>query len=629
MRRRARVGRLLAVLFLSLGLSGASVSTPRIEEFPQPEGLRTAVAFWMRVYLEVTTRGGLLHDSRHLGVVYETIRFQGEKSDRARQRRVNERKRHWRAALRRLASGKAPRNEQEETVLRLFELELGHPPRPADFRNAARRVRFQLGQRDKFRTGLIRSGAYESAMRAIFRGAGLPEDLAYLPHVESSFNVKAYSKYGAAGVWQFMRATGRRYLRVDYTVDERLDPILATRAAARLLKDNYQALGNWPLAITAYNHGVAGMKRAKRKLGTKDLAVIVKKYRSRKFGFASRNFYAQFLAARKVLHAYETYFGPLKRDDPEPVDEITLPFFADIKDLQKHLGLSPDVIRHYNLALRPPIFRSGKLIPKGYVIRLPAGTVLPNADEWLAAIPDNLRHTKQHRSRYHRVRRGDTLSRIAARNGTTVKTLVALNNLPSRHRIYPGQILQLPEGKNARGKRGFALVKSAQASPKRKPIPEKKIQPSTGPPPPASDDSPWRRLDGDYVLVDALETLGHFSDWLEISASRLRRVNRLSSRRPLHMGQRLKLDFSRVNRETFLQRRLEFHKGIEEDFFGSFRVSGTLEHRLRAGDSLWVLSHQTYRIPAWLIQRYNPDVDLTLLKPGTKLTIPVVEPTGS
>ena len=626
--KHARIGPLVAALCLVLGLSGPAWSASSSDEFPQPEAMRTAVAFWMRVYLEVTTQAGLLHDSRHLGVVYETIRFTNEKSKRSRQRKVDGRKRHWRAVLRRLATGKAPRNEEEETVVRLFELELGHPPKPKDYRIAARRVRFQLGQRDKFRNGLILSGAYEPSMRSIFRGAGLPEDLSYLPHVESSFNLNAYSKYGAAGIWQFMRTTGKRYLQINYMVDERLDPIVATRAGARLLKDNYSSLGNWPLAITAYNHGVSGMRRAQRKLGTSDLSVIIKKYRSRTFGFASRNFYAQFLAARKVLHSYKAYFGPLKRNDPEPIDEITLPFYADVKDLARHLGVAPEVVRQYNLALRPPVFRSGKYIPKGYVLRLPVGTVVPSPNEWLAAMPAELRHPKQKRSSYHRVQRGDTLGKIAKRYRTTVGTMVVINNLPSRHRIYPGQVLQLPEGKTSRSRSKRGLVKTAQASPKPKKIPAKKMQPVQGPPPP-QEDSLWRRLDGDYVTVDATETLGHYSEWLGVSASRLRKLNRLSPRRALPMGRRLKLDFSRVSREVFMQRRLEYHKGIEEDFFGSYRVTGTVPHKLRRGDSLWVLSHKTYKVPSWLIQRYNPEMDLTVLTPGIKLQIPVVERTGT
>jgi membrane-bound lytic murein transglycosylase D len=598
-------------------------------DFPRPESLESAVVFWKRVYLEATTRAGLLHDSRHLAVVYEALRFDDEHSERARQRRVKARKSHWRSLLRRLSGGHAPRNVEEETVLRLWERALGRRPEPRDFAQAGRRVRFQLGQRDKFRDGIIRSGAYEEAMRAVFRDRGLPEDLAYLPHVESSFNLNAYSKYGAAGVWQFMRSTGRRYMTVDYVIDERLDPMASTRAATRLLSENHAALGSWPLAITAYNHGRSGVARAKRKLGTADIGVIAERYRSRKFGFASRNFYAQFLAAREIMRNWPSFFGPLQRDEPEPVDEVTLPFFADLADLRKHLGVSPEVIRHYNRALRPPVFRGTKRIPKGFVLRLPAGTVAPDLVRWLARVPREDRHTGQLRSHYYQVRRGDTLSGIAARNGTSVHALVVRNNLPSRHRIYPGQVLELPGASAPARPRTPSLVARAEAAPKPRPpapkAPAAAVSPTRGKPPPLPEDSPWRRVDGDHVLVDAGETLGHYAEWLELPTGRLRQLNRLRPGRPLRIGQRIRLDFKRVPTETFLERRIEYHKGIEEDFFGTYRVTGTVEHRLESGDTLWVLSRSN-GVPIWLIQRYNAHLDLRRPMPGTLLRIPVAEP---
>ena len=132
---------------------------------------------------------------------------------------------------------------------------------------AAEWVRFQLGQADRFREGLERSGRWESHIARTFAELGLPPELAALPHVESSFTPTAYSKVGASGLWQFMRSTGRLYMRVDDTVDERLDPFRSTEAAAQLLANNYRALGTWPLAITAYNHGTAGMRRARDTMG--------------------------------------------------------------------------------------------------------------------------------------------------------------------------------------------------------------------------------------------------------------------------------------------------------------------------------------------------------------------------
>jgi membrane-bound lytic murein transglycosylase D len=713
-----------------VSLASRSSAAPG-EPFPEPPALTPAVSFWVRVYTEATTDGGFLHDARLLDVVYEHIRFEGETSPRARERIVERYKSQYREVLEWLARGGEPRDEHERQIVRLFTAALGHAPTSGDFRDAKDELRFQLGQRDKFREGLVRSGAYEQEMRAVFRDQGMPEDLALLPHVESSFNVRAYSKYGAAGIWQFMRGTGRRFMKVDYVIDERLDPITSTRAAARLLRENYAILGSWPLALTAYNHGAGGMARAVKRLGTDRIDEIVENYDGRTFGFASRNFYAQFLAARKVIKSYESYFGPVRRDPPRPVDVVTLPFYADVSDLQAKLGVSSQQIADLNPALRPPVFRSGKRIPRGYALRLPAGSTAGDASRWVASVPKEMRHSDQHASRYYTVRRGDTLSEIASENRTTVAQLLAQNDLGRRQRIYPGQVLQLPDRPGAATKRNAAPVTVAQTAPPEpaapvpappaeeakpavpspaaevavatsqsldntppqaeppapaaepapapapaaEPIaalepagapprvadtpsddgteevfssadladPEPKLAPVPGPPAPASvalaepavtpalvvpaasDDPPYLRIKKDRVVVDDDETLGHFADWLEVSPQRLRNLNHLKGRQPIHVGQSLRLDFARVSPEEFQQRRLEYHKGIEEDFFGSYRVTGTVEHSLRSGDTLWVLSHKLYGVPTWLIHRYNPDVDFARLVPGVKLQIPVVE----
>src|SRR5215510_3536590 len=149
------------------------------EDFPEPKGLKPAVAFWMRVYLEANTDGGLLHDNEYLGVVYENIRFDGAEG-RRKENIKDARRDYWEQVLRRLALDPTPRDEAEQEILSAFDRALGHRPTSIDLRAAAQRIRFQLGQRDKFREGLIRSGAFEDAMRDVFRRAGLPEDLAYL-----------------------------------------------------------------------------------------------------------------------------------------------------------------------------------------------------------------------------------------------------------------------------------------------------------------------------------------------------------------------------------------------------------------------------------------------------------------
>ena len=225
--------------------------------------------FWIRVYTEIDTNAGFLHDQYNLAVVYETLHFAPGRLHRERQRQVDEARERIAAALRRIAdAADGARCQPRSSASRSCGARKARPPGCA---TAADDVRFQLGQSDRFRAGLIRSGAWEPHIAEALANLGLPPELAALPHVESSFNPAAYSKVGAAGLWQFMRSTGRRFMRIDGAVDERLDPFRATEAAAQLLAYNYRLLGTWPLALTAYNHGAEGMRRAKEQLGTDDI----------------------------------------------------------------------------------------------------------------------------------------------------------------------------------------------------------------------------------------------------------------------------------------------------------------------------------------------------------------------
>ena len=223
-----------------------------------------------------------------------TVHFAPDEAPRERQRQVDDARERLEAALRRIAEGgDTPLSPEDQHIKELW----GAEATPARLHAAIDDVRFQLGQADRFRAGLVRSGAWETHIAETLANLGLPAELAVLPHVESSFNPAAYSKVGAAGLWQFMRSTGRRYMRIDGAVDDRLDPFRSTEAAAQLLAYNYRVLGTWPLALTAYNHGSAGMLHAKETMGSDDIVKIVRGYTSRSFGFASRNFYVSFLAA--------------------------------------------------------------------------------------------------------------------------------------------------------------------------------------------------------------------------------------------------------------------------------------------------------------------------------------------
>ena len=160
-------------------------------------------------------------------------------------------------------------------------------PGSSSLRAAADRVRVQQGLSDRFLEGYVRSGRWQDHIRDSLRESGVPEMLAALPHVESSYNPEARSYVGAAGLWQFTAGTGRRFMRIDGAVDERRDPYRSSEAAARLLRANYGELNSWPLAITGYNHGTGGMRRAMRAVGTDNIETVVRNYDGPAFGFAS------------------------------------------------------------------------------------------------------------------------------------------------------------------------------------------------------------------------------------------------------------------------------------------------------------------------------------------------------
>ncbi len=428
--------RILSIVMLGLVVASAALAAR--SDFPQPKALEPDVTFWKRIYSEVGTDGGLIHDTHDLGLVYEVVKFP---SRSGADRHSEARKRYYQSILRTLAAGKrSDLSSDEKRVLALF----GRGVTSTRLRLASERIRFQLGQADKFRAGIIRSGAYKEHILAILRDMNLPLEIANLPHVESSFTPNIYSRVGAAGLWQFTNATGRRFMQVDHIVDERLDPYRASVAAARLLEQNYRVTGSWPLAITAYNHGASGMRRAAQQLGTKDIARIVRDYHSRTFGFASRNFYVEFLAANHVASNHEDYFGKLAVDSPIDFDSVTLPFYARSRDLATAIGVDAVTLEKANPALRPGVWRNANFVPKGYKLHVPRASLERPLSEALAAIPNANRYASQSTSGSYTVRRGDTLSTIARRHGMSTRQLASLNGLRSANSIRVGQRLRLP-----------------------------------------------------------------------------------------------------------------------------------------------------------------------------------------
>jgi len=707
----------LAAVSLPL-LTAAAEESP----FVRPAELEPDIAFWRRVYTEVTTEGGLLHDQDDLGVVYEVMKLPSDLSQKQRQKRIEDAKKKYSRILDRLAAGATDLSEEEQRVLDLWP----KGTRRSRFEEAAEGVRFQLGQSDRFREGIVRSGAWREHIAATFKKMGLPTELAALPHVESSFNTYAYSKVGAAGMWQFMRGTGRRFLRIDAAVDERLDPYRSTEAAARFLEQNYIVLGSWPLALTAYNHGPGGMKRAQEQLGTSDIVTVVRKYNSRSFGFASRNFYVAFLAALEIDSDPDKFFGQIRRNANDTSLVLEVPAFVPASRLATVLELDRDELRRLNPSLLPSVWRGARHVPRGFELRVP-NTI--NLDEVLGQLSGGEHYDAQVAETQHRVRSGESLSSIATRYGTSIAAIAELNNLDRPYRIRAGQVLALPGSRQQAPvavvasagrpeaaapppkpptpptgvvggeenryvvKRGdtlekiaakhglsqdslmelnnirnrnflyegqvLALARSARAAPPVEaevpvevvasaPVPEpaedtEAAEPTSereaeeiGPALVAGTQAADSADPADYsvgadetVMVQAAETLGHYAEWLDVRASDLRRLNKMSFATPVVVGRKVKLSFAKVTQDQFEARRMEYHRQLQEVFFTQFRIKDTATHVVRPGESIWVIAQQRYNIPIWLLRQYNPDLDLGDIRPGTKLVIPIVEPTAA
>jgi membrane-bound lytic murein transglycosylase D len=654
-----RKGLLPALVLLLVPLvHGFALSAETSEAFAHPPELEQDVRFWIRVYTEVTTDQGLLHDDWDLGLVYEVLRFDPADSPRQRERIVAQAKAHYAELLRRFATGATDNlTAHEKRILHAFS----EKTTPAQFRDAIDRIRFQLGQADRFHEGLLRAQAYEANISRVLADRGVPAEIGALPHVESSFNPAAYSRVGAAGLWQFMPGTARRYMRVDSLVDQRLDPYSATEAAANLMLYNYRLLGSWPLAVTAYNHGPGGLRRAQDELGTSDIAVIVKRYQGATFGFASRNFYVAFLAALEVDRNAEKYFGPLTHLPDAQSTVVMLPDYIPVDALAKAFKADLGALRVLNPALRPPIWNKARFVPRGYALRVP-GTPQPSdiAEAW-ARLPPTMRYLVQRNDGPHRVRRGETPESIAAASGVALKQLLAANGWSGTRELARGEVVRIPMPASraeaaAPGAAAPAIAAPAVTAPPaivaaapaaavaeapaeaaiarlppppKEPVSERQAE-STALLPAVSptgnaDTTDYGVGPGNTVVVQAAETLGHFADWSKTSSQSLLALNRLHKNAMVTLGHKVKLDLSRVSAEQFEAARRDYHRQLQETFFATHRISGTENYVIKRGESLWIISQQRSDLPVWLVAEYNPDVDFADVRPGTVIALPRVE----
>ena len=424
------------LLFFATGLL-ASGRCEAGSHFPIYPIIAPNVQFWEKIYGTYTSSQGVLHDKDDLSIIYAVIDFVPRETPKARtinaQLEKMVRLRHEKI-LKKFADGKKPGTKEEKKVYSLFR---GKQKR-AVFREAIENLRVQTGLKDTFRKGVIRSGAYMPLIKKIMRAHHLPMELAYLPHVESSFNLNAHSKAAAVGLWQFTKGTGKEFLTINELVDERFDVYLSTVAAAQFLKENHRQLGAWPLALTAYNYGRAGMVRAQKQWGT--YPKIIANHQTGIFKFAAKNFYSEFVAAVRVARRLENDRSLVKN---RPWINVTfrLHSLAAAKGLSDFFGISDEEFERLNPALRDQVIEGRKYIPKGTLVRLPA---TKRIRQQIQNIPSRLLYARQIRDKEYKVRKGDTAISIAKKYKISVKELAQVNNLGKKTTIRLGQKLKIP-----------------------------------------------------------------------------------------------------------------------------------------------------------------------------------------
>jgi membrane-bound lytic murein transglycosylase D len=393
---------LLLIFAFALPNNGAAeTTTSSPSPFPVPAGLEPAIEFWKKVFSEYSSAQLVYFDPDEMSRIYEVVEV-GEEN------RTNE-----------------YINGERARVAAAHGVDID-------------RVKAQRGIKERTAAGIKRSGRYLTQIQQIFRERGLPHELTYLPIVESSYDIEARSSVGALGIWQFMPRTGREYMRVGGGIDERRDPLESSRAAASYLKQAYDYLGSWPLAITSYNYGQAGMARAVAEVGSDDLVDLIQKYNHRYWGFAPKQFYAEFLAAVDVGTNYKQYFPGLELDLAVEIKEVEVTGRTTVATLISLSGLSRDDFLGWNPALSP----ATRWVPAGFRVKVPTNRNV----EPLVQVAQKTKTETQSAPQivHHRVKQGETISEIAQRYGASVQRILQANNLRHARLLRVGTTLRIP-----------------------------------------------------------------------------------------------------------------------------------------------------------------------------------------
>ncbi len=561
------------------------------KNFPCPAALHRRVDFWVQVFRQWDSDVAIFHDPEVPERVYALLDT-GNGCGRKARRKIKRERNRIKKALENVADKMDLGGKFGSDEAHLAGLFSSQDTRK--IRQAANSIRCQSGVRDSFLKGLQRFNRYHYLVDTVLQQYHLPREIRYLPLVESSYNPVAYSKAGAAGMWQIMPGTARRLgLELNAAMDERLDPDASTHAAARYLVKSRSSLTElarsidpsitaeeiYPFVITSYNYGLNGMRRAMSSIKP-DYLTVLQNYKSPRFRVAVKNFYASFLAARHVTLNAKRYFGSIIQDEEIRYQTRMLKQATSISRIKSVFKVDESALKSLNPGLTRFVWHGWRMVPAGYRLKLPyRQDGYQSAIIELAAMAPEITAPG---SDNYLVRKGDTACGIARALRVNCRELINANRLGNKAVIKIGQTLSIP-------KKPVAAAETTSAIPNRQLVAANQPQ----------SERIYRVKTGDTACGIAAR--------FNLGCGLLTRVNQLGRKATIYIDQKLIIP------------------GI------SNRISGLDEnnlYRVRKGDFACAIAGRYGAGCSELIAINNLNSKATIF-PGQKLKIPGLEAPGT
>lgn len=443
------------------------------------------------------------------------------------------------------------------------------------------------------RAWLRRSTRYGAMIEQTLEGEGLPRDLRCVAMAESGFDPTVRSHRGAVGMWQFVARTGNEYgLRQDRWLDERMDPVASTRAAARMLGDLHRRFGRWELALAAYNMGYGALLRAIRKYNTNDYWALAELEAG--LPFETTVYVSKILACAVVMRNADTFgFGDVARDEAHEARDFLLPGGTTLAQVARAAGVDREVLASLN-----PHLRRGRVPPGAeYAVHVPAEHADTFAARWTRQRPSEPQPTA------YAMRFGETLDDVAYRFRTTSRELVALNAIEDDERLGLGTVLLVPA-----------------VPPRERPAEEPVVVVPDAP-------APGGERERVFYRVSSGDQLDEIARFFRVGVDDLRRWNRVDPTAALHAGLVLQIhaprsvDLSRA--VVWRERQVRLLSLGSERFFDEYeRAQGRVRFRYRVveGDTVASIARR-FGLSDGSLARINRFGRRTDLQPGQEVVV--------